>query len=99
MKVRCGLLLAIELNLVNDLLYLLQVELQSSEDVKKLNPKLERMIDFPGRGGVIVTAPADASSEYDFISRFFCPKMGINEVLSLFLFEDQILNALFTIIL
>ncbi|KAG0600466.1 hypothetical protein M758_11G036600 [Ceratodon purpureus] len=55
------------------------VELQSSEDVEKLNPKFERMMDFPGRGGVIVTAPAAASSEYDFISRFFCPKMGINE--------------------
>ena len=64
-------------------LSLLQVELQSSEDVEKLNPKFERMMDFPGRGGVIVTAPAAASSEYDFISRFFCPKMGINEVLSL----------------
>lgn len=38
------------------------------------------MVDFPGRGGVIVTALAAANTEYDFISRFFCPKMGINEV-------------------
>jgi len=58
------------------------VELQSSEDVENLIPKFEKMLNFPGRGGVIVTAPAAANSEYDFISRFFCPKMGIDEVLS-----------------
>lgn len=55
------------------------VELQSSEDVDNLNPNFEKMVDFPGRGGVIVTALAAANTEYDFISRFFCPKMGINE--------------------
>jgi len=54
------------------------VELQSSEDVVNLNPKFEKMLDIPGRG-VVVTAPAAAKSEYDFISRFFCPKIGIDE--------------------
>jgi len=58
------------------------VELQSSEDVVNLNPEFGKMLDFPGRG-VIVTAPAAANGEYDFISRFFCPKIGIDEVLSL----------------
>jgi predicted PhzF superfamily epimerase YddE/YHI9 len=55
---------------------------ESREDVEKLNPKFASMMDLPGRGGVMVTAPAAASSEYDFVSRFFCPKLGINEVLS-----------------
>ena len=58
------------------------MELQSSEDVENINPKFEKMLDLPGRG-VIVTAPAAASSEFDFISRFFCPKLGVKEVLSL----------------
>ncbi|KAG0563787.1 hypothetical protein KC19_8G059100 [Ceratodon purpureus] len=54
------------------------VELQSSEDVENINPKFEKMLDLPGRG-VIVTAPAASSSEFDFISRFFCPKLGVKE--------------------
>lgn len=59
------------------------MELQSSEDVVNVKPRFEKMLGFPGRGGVIVTAPATADSEYDYISRFFCPKSGLNEVLSL----------------
>lgn len=55
------------------------VEVESREDVEKLNPKFASMMDLPGRGGVMVTAPAAASSEYDFVSRFFCPKLGIDE--------------------
>ncbi|XP_024368867.1 uncharacterized protein [Physcomitrium patens] len=55
------------------------LELESSEDVVNLTPRFERMLDFPGRGGVIVTASAAGSSEYDFVSRFFCAKMGLNE--------------------
>lgn len=55
------------------------VEFQSSEDVVNVKPRFEKMLGFPGRGGVIVTAPATADSEYDYISRFFCPKSGLNE--------------------
>lgn len=55
------------------------MELQCSEDVENINPKFDSMLDLPGRG-VIVTAAAAASSEYDFISRFFCPKFGVKEV-------------------
>ena len=58
------------------------MELQCSEDVENINPEFERLLDLPGRG-VIVTAPAAAISEYDFISRFFCPKFGVKEVLFL----------------
>jgi hypothetical protein len=39
------------------------------------------MMDFHGHGGVIITALAPEDSEFDFVSRFFCPKGGIFEVL------------------
>lgn len=54
--------------------------MHSTEDVENIKPRVENLLNLPGRG-VIVTAPAAASSEYDFTSRFFCPKLGINEVL------------------
>lgn len=62
------------------------VELPSSEAVRAVRPQLHLLRDLPGRGGVIVTARAgagDASSgpdgDVDFVSRFFCPKAGIDE--------------------
>lgn len=61
----------------------LQVELETAEDVEGVKPKVEKMQNFPGRGGVIITAPAPADSNLDFVSRFFCPKSGIIEVLIL----------------
>jgi predicted PhzF superfamily epimerase YddE/YHI9 len=69
------------------------VELHSTEDVENINPRFDRMLDLPGRG-VIVTAPAAASSEYDFTSRFFCPSMGIKEVLSVSVSVEHMANIL-----
>ncbi|ODS38575.1 MAG: oxidoreductase [Candidatus Altiarchaeales archaeon WOR_SM1_79] len=55
--------------------YILDVE--SEEIVRKLNPNFELLKKINARG-VIVTS-ASNSSEYDFVSRFFAPTVGINE--------------------
>ncbi len=58
-----------------------KVELPSVADVERVKPQFHKMMDFHGRGGVIITALAPEDSEYDFVSRFFCPKAGVSEVL------------------
>ncbi|XP_042503426.1 uncharacterized isomerase BH0283-like isoform X2 [Macadamia integrifolia] len=54
------------------------VELSSGKTVADLQPQLDEIRKCPGRG-VIVTGPAPDGSGFDFFSRFFCPKLGINE--------------------
>ena len=49
--------------------------LESEDAVKELNPDFNKLINLQGQG-LIVTAQ---SKEYDFVSRYFCPKYGINE--------------------
>ena len=49
--------------------------LDSEDAIKKLNPEFNKLINLEGQG-LIVTAQ---SNEYDFVSRYFCPKYGINE--------------------
>lgn len=60
----------------NSLGYL--VELESSDIVKNLQPNfsLLKALSVPD---VIVTSIAEANSEYDFVSRFFAPGLGIDE--------------------
>ena len=59
----------------NSLGYLVEVE--SEELVRKIEPNFTLLAkQFPQ---VIVTSISDNSSEYDFVSRFFCPGLGINE--------------------
>ena len=53
------------------------VMLESEEMVQSFNPDLNRLAMVETRG-LIVTAPS-ASSEYDFVSRFFAPSVGIDE--------------------
>lgn len=53
------------------------VQLQSEAAVRNLSPNFELLKAFDTRG-VIVTAPAD-DPEFDFVSRFFAPAVGINE--------------------
>jgi len=53
------------------------VELESEEALRNLRPDLALLKTVPARG-VIVTAPSD-SKDYDFVSRFFAPAIGINE--------------------
>lgn len=59
----------------NDVNYL--VELQSETALKGLEPNFYEMKKLPVQG-VIATAIAD-SEGYDFVSRYFCPSVGINE--------------------
>lgn len=51
------------------------VEVEAEETVKNLQPDFTKLMRVPMRG-VIVTAK---SIEYDFISRFFAPEVGIFE--------------------
>ncbi len=48
---------------------------ESEKDVRDLQPNLERLAQLPARG-VMVTARGD---HVDFVSRFFAPKVGVNE--------------------
>ncbi|MGB3558525.1 MAG: PhzF family phenazine biosynthesis protein, partial [Geitlerinemataceae cyanobacterium] len=53
------------------------IEVESEEIVRSLKPDFVRLATFPVRG-IIVTSLA-TSPEYDFVSRFFAPAVGINE--------------------
>ena len=55
--------------------YLIQVE--SEENVRGLKPDFARLKSLPGRC-VIVTSRSD-SADYDFVSRYFAPWIGIEE--------------------
>lgn len=59
----------------NSFTYLVEVE---SEDlVRNMQPKFTLLVkQFPE---VIVTSKTESNSEYDFVSRFFAPGIGINE--------------------
>ena len=53
------------------------VELENAEMVRQARPDFARLKEIDVRG-VIVTSRAD-TPEYDFISRFFAPAVGVNE--------------------
>lgn len=57
----------------------LLVVLPSAKAVVDLQPKFDAIQKCPGSRGVIVTGIAPPESEYDFYSRFFCPRYGIGE--------------------
>lgn len=57
----------------------LKVELASGELVENLQPEFDEIQRCSGRG-IIVTGLAPKQSGFDIISRFFCPKLGMNEV-------------------
>lgn len=60
----------------NSLGYLVEVE---SEDlVRQIQPDFTQLGTLPV-DGIIVTSIANSDSEYDFVSRFFAPRLGINE--------------------
>ncbi|KAM0826369.1 hypothetical protein ACQ4PT_068941 [Festuca glaucescens] len=54
------------------------VELSSAKEVADIVPSIDE-INFLDSRGLIVTGPAPAGSGYDFFTRFFCPKFGIDE--------------------
>ena len=47
----------------------------SEEDIAKINPNFDLLKKLPGQGLII----SSLSKKYDFVSRYFCPKFGINE--------------------
>lgn len=53
------------------------VEVDSEETVRQMQPNFTLLKKIPARG-IIVTSLAQ-SSEYDFVSRFFAPAVGIDE--------------------
>ncbi|HJX23798.1 MAG TPA: PhzF family phenazine biosynthesis protein [Candidatus Bathyarchaeia archaeon] len=53
------------------------VEIESETDLRKLSPDLKLLESVPSRG-VIVTCRSE-SSGFDFVSRFFAPRVGIDE--------------------
>jgi len=53
------------------------VVVDCEEVVTSLQPNFEKLANVPTRG-VIVTSRSD-SSQFDFVSRFFAPAVGINE--------------------
>ncbi|XP_021866378.1 uncharacterized protein [Spinacia oleracea] len=54
------------------------VVLPSAKAVTDMRVDLEEVKKCPGRG-LIISAAAPSGSEFDFFSRFFCPKYGIDE--------------------
>ena len=60
----------------NSLGYL--VEVATAERVEQLQPNYTLLKQLP-IANVIVTSRAKADSEYDFVSRFFAPGLGIDE--------------------
>lgn len=53
------------------------VEVESEGSVKGIMPDYSLMLELPMRG-IIVTSKADTQG-FDFVSRFFAPKVGVNE--------------------
>ena len=47
----------------------------SEEDIANINPNFDLLKKLPGQGLII----SSLSKKYDFVSRYFCPKFGINE--------------------
>lgn len=60
----------------NSLGYVVQVPTEAA--VRELQPDFGLLKTLPVQG-VIVTSLADSASEYDFVSRFFAPAIGIDE--------------------
>ncbi len=56
----------------------LAVALESESTVQNFQPQYERIAELDGFG-FIITAIADPDQPYDFVSRFFAPKAGIQE--------------------
>src|SRR5579884_3240320 len=54
------------------------VQVASEADVRGLRPDFTQLATLPIRG-IIVTAEASEHADYDIVSRFFCPSVGIDE--------------------
>ncbi|BAT95615.1 uncharacterized protein HKW66_Vig0250570 [Vigna angularis] len=54
------------------------VVVTSGDNVREVEPQFDAISKCPGRG-VIISGVAPPGSGFDFYSRFFCPKDGVNE--------------------
>jgi len=55
----------------------LLVELADEQVVRDLRPDIRRVASFPVRGFIVTSR--GASEEFDFVSRFFAPRVGVDE--------------------
>jgi PhzF family phenazine biosynthesis protein len=53
------------------------VELASEHEVRALHPNFARLAETDCRGAIVTAKSADP--QYDFVSRFFAPRAGVNE--------------------
>jgi PhzF family phenazine biosynthesis protein len=49
--------------------------MESEEDIKNINPDFDKVLQLEGQGLIV----SSKSEDVDFVSRYFCPKYGINE--------------------
>jgi PhzF family phenazine biosynthesis protein len=66
----------VKLAMQNSLSYLVEVE--SEDIVRNMLPNFELIKALPV-SNIIVTSLSDSGSDYDFVSRFFAPGLGVNE--------------------
>lgn len=52
------------------------VEVATEAEVRQLQPDFDRLRDLPIHGAIVTSR---SKGDYDFVSRFFAPKMGIHE--------------------
>ncbi|MBC7769574.1 MAG: PhzF family phenazine biosynthesis protein [Phycisphaerales bacterium] len=58
------------------------VVLESEAQLRAMKPDIaaiNRVIRGPRQGMLVVSAPADEGKPYDFVQRFFCPSVGVDE--------------------
>ena len=48
---------------------------ENEEQIKAIEPDFQNLTKLEGQG-LIISSPSD---DFDFVSRYFCPKYGINE--------------------
>lgn len=54
------------------------VEVEDEATLRNMKPDFQRLARLPVRGVIVTCLPADPN-QYDFISRFFAPAVGVNE--------------------
>jgi PhzF family phenazine biosynthesis protein len=72
-----GWLMGVNVKFLGKAWFDLLVETENEDDIKNLKPDFEALKGIPVRG-IIVTARS-SHKEYDFVSRFFAPSIGIDE--------------------
>jgi PhzF family phenazine biosynthesis protein len=55
------------------------IELDSEAAVRRLAPDISRLASVPTRGVIVTSRAGSPGSEFDFVSRFFAPRLGVPE--------------------